>query len=143
MAKKPSRKSTTPRSQQPAAPAKVLREFIARRGMSATKVAHSLGVPPNRITRVLSGARGITADTTLRLARYFGTTPQYWMNLQTEYELQLARRQAGMHIAKRINLSTAYGCEIIGPRFPRPGKRHRDQVPEAIRPRPAGLIAKL
>ena len=61
-----------------------------------------LTVPPNRISAILRGRRGISADTALRLARYFGTSPQLWMNLQKAYELRVAEFEWGKHIEKRV-----------------------------------------
>lgn len=62
--------------------------------LSRNALARALGVPPNRITRIVGGERAITADTALRLARYFRTSPQFWLNLQTHYDLTLATRTA-------------------------------------------------
>ena len=62
----------------------------------------ALGVPVNRITQILNGQRGVTADTALRLARYFGTTPQLWLNLQQTWELRRAEIDAGDQIIARI-----------------------------------------
>ena len=61
-----------------------------------------LGVPTNRITAILGGRRGITADTALRLSRYFGTTPQLWLNLQQAFELRVAEIESGSDIAERV-----------------------------------------
>jgi addiction module HigA family antidote len=60
--------------------------------LSANALAQALGVPPNRISLILAGERGVTADTALRLARAFGTTPEFWLNLQQSYELRLAEQ---------------------------------------------------
>jgi antitoxin HigA-1 len=76
----------------------VLDEF----GMSANALAQALGVPTNRITAILKGERAVTADTALRLARYLGTTPEFWLNLQTAYELRLAQRGAGKTIKRQV-----------------------------------------
>ena len=67
-------------------------------GMSATELARRLDVPPNRITAILKGQRGITGDTALRLAHFFGTSPEFWLNLQSLYELRTAQRKAGKAI---------------------------------------------
>lgn len=67
-------------------------EFMGPLGLSANALAHALHVPANRITAILNGTRGITADTALRLARYFGTTPEFWMGMQTDYDLRKAMR---------------------------------------------------
>ena len=65
----------------------LLEDFIEGFGITQNKVAVAIGVPPRRINEIVHGKRRITADTAARLARYFGTTPQFWLNLQTTYEL--------------------------------------------------------
>lgn len=65
----------------------LLEDFIEGFGITQNKVAVAIGVPPRRINEIVHGKRGITADIAARLARYFGTTPQFWLNLQTTYEL--------------------------------------------------------
>jgi len=83
----------------PVTPGEILREdFMKPFGLSANALAKTLQVPPNRITAILNGTRSITADTALRLARYFNTTPQSWMNLQKNYELEVAKREMGQAI---------------------------------------------
>jgi len=78
----------------PVTPGEVLRlEFMEPTGLSAHALARATGVPTNRITAILHGTRGITADTALRLARHFGTSAEMWMNLQTTYDLEAARRK--------------------------------------------------
>jgi addiction module HigA family antidote len=69
----------------------LLSEFIEPLGLSARALAAILDVPPNRLTELIKGRRGVTADTALRLSRYFGTTPEFWMNLQSAHDLSLAR----------------------------------------------------
>lgn len=72
-------------------------EFLAPLGLSATALAGELGVPANRLTEMIAGRRGMTADTALRLAKRFGTSPEFWMNLQTMHDLSkavLAQRSA-------------------------------------------------
>jgi len=66
--------------------------------MSAAELARKLDVPTNRVTQILNGARAITGDTALRLAHFFGTSPQFWLNLQSLYELRLAQNKAGRSI---------------------------------------------
>jgi addiction module HigA family antidote len=73
---------------------------IAELGVSARELARRINVPPNRITQIIRGQRGITGDTALRLGRWFGTGPELWMNLQKTYELNLARREVGKEIEK-------------------------------------------
>ena len=67
----------------------LLEDFIEGFGITQNKVAVAIGVPPRRINEIVHGKRGITVDTAARLARYFGTTPQFWLNLQTTYELDM------------------------------------------------------
>lgn len=67
-----------------------LAEELGELGMSAAELARQLQVPTNRITGIINGQRAITADTALRLAHFFGTSPEFWLNLQNLYELQLA-----------------------------------------------------
>ena len=75
----------------PIHPGEVLMEdFLEGFGVTQNKLAVSIGVPPRRINEIVHGKRGITADTALRLGRYFGVSPQSWLNLQTQYELKLA-----------------------------------------------------
>jgi addiction module HigA family antidote len=85
----------------PIHPGEVLGDELEELDMSARKLADLLGVPSNRLSQIIAGKRDITADTALRLARYFGTTPDFWMNLQTAYDLDLAQQSAGGAI-KRI-----------------------------------------
>lgn len=87
---------------RPVHPGEILREELEELGMSAKAIARELGVPQNRISDILRGRRGITADTALRLARYFNTTPLLWLNLQKAYELRKAELQAGKDIAKQV-----------------------------------------
>ncbi len=86
----------------PVHPGEILREELDTLGLSANALARALGVPVNRITLILNGQRGITADTALRLARYFGTTPQLWLNLQQTWELRRAEIETGDQIAARV-----------------------------------------
>lgn len=83
-------------------PGEILREELNTIGLSANSLSKELGVPVNRITMILNGQRGVSADTALRLARYFGTTPQLWLNLQKTWELRRAEMEAGSSIAERI-----------------------------------------
>jgi antitoxin HigA-1 len=77
----------------PIHPGEILMEdFIQGFGITQNKLAVSIGVPPRRINEIVHGKRGITADTALRLAKYFGTSAEFWMNLQAHYELRVERR---------------------------------------------------
>lgn len=90
-----SNSSTTTESDliEPIHPGEILMEdFIEGLGITQNKLAVSIGVPPRRINEIVHGKRGITADTAIRLARYFGTSEELWMNLQSNYELRLERR---------------------------------------------------
>jgi len=84
-------------------PGRFLRaEFMKPHGLTANALAGALHVPANRITAILKGQRGITADTALRLSRYFGTTPDFWLNLQKDYELRMAKEAALAEIESLI-----------------------------------------
>jgi addiction module HigA family antidote len=79
-------------------PGEHLAEELEALGMSATELARQLQVPTNRITGILNGHRAITGDTALRLGHFFGTSPQFWLNLQSLYELRLAEQKVGKAI---------------------------------------------
>ena len=87
---------------RPVHPGEILREELETLGLSANELSKELGVSANRIRMILAGRRGVSADTALRLARYFGTTPQLWMNLQKAWELRRAEIKAGREIAECI-----------------------------------------
>jgi addiction module HigA family antidote len=87
----------------PVHPGETLREdFLKPLGLTVNRLATELFVAATRINDIARGRRAITADTALRLARYFGTTPQFWMNLQSNYDLELAEDQRGQEIAGRV-----------------------------------------
>lgn len=92
----------TKNGMRPVYPGEILREELDALGLSANALARALGVLMNRITLILNGQRGVTADTALRLARYFGTTPQLWLNLQQTWELRRAETERGGQIAARV-----------------------------------------
>ena len=71
-------------------------------GMSVNQLAKELHVPANRLSQIITGKRGISPDTSLRLARYFGFTPEYWLNMQAQYDLEIIRRQSMRKIEKEI-----------------------------------------
>lgn len=83
-------------------PGEQLKVELDEMGMSGAAFAAAIHVPANRITDILRQKRGITADTALRLARYFGTTADYWMHLQKAYELRLAEQTIGKEITKTV-----------------------------------------
>jgi addiction module HigA family antidote len=88
---------------KPIRPGEILREdFMRPLALSMNALARGLGVPPNRISAILSGRRAITADTALRLERYFGVGAQTWLNLQSGYELRVTQRRAGARIARTV-----------------------------------------
>jgi antitoxin HigA-1 len=87
---------------RPVHPGEILREELDVLELSANALAAALDVPGNRITAILNGQRGITADTALRLSRYLGTTAEFWLNLQKSYELRLAEREAGKQIKETV-----------------------------------------
>jgi antitoxin HigA-1 len=82
-------------------------------GLTAKKLADVIEVPPNRLYQLLAGKRNFTADTALRLSQYFGMSADFWMNLQSAYELDLARQQAGKAIQKIPRRS-----QMMEPRVP-------------------------
>jgi addiction module HigA family antidote len=84
----------------PIHPGEILADELQEIGMTAKKLADVIEVPPNRLYQILAGKRNITADTALRLSRYFGMSADFWMNLQTAYELDLARRESGKAIQR-------------------------------------------
>ena len=86
----------------PIHPGEILAEELAELGLSARALAKALRMPPGRIAAILRGRRGITADTARRLARFFGTTPQVWLNLQRNYELRRTETRAGREIATTV-----------------------------------------
>jgi len=85
---------------EPIHPGETLREDLDALGMSAAELARRIEVPTNRITGILNGRRAITGDTALRLGRFFGTTGEFWLNLQKLYELRLAEEKSGAAIAR-------------------------------------------
>ena len=93
---------------EPIHPGEILMEdFIEGFGITQHKLAVSIGVPPRRINEIVHGKRGITADTAIRLARYFGTSEEFWMNLQSNYELRLQRRALKNTVAAITPLQVA------------------------------------
>lgn len=92
----------------PIHPGEILMEdFLEGFGITQNKLAVSIGVPPRRINEIVHGKRAITADTALRLGRYFGVDPQFWLNLQTRYELELAQDRVSDQVAAITPLKVA------------------------------------
>lgn len=92
---------------RPVHPREILREELDLLGISASAFSKDLDVPANRVTMILNGQRGVSADTALRLARYFDTTPQLWLNLQKTWELRQVEIATGREIAKRVKPRSA------------------------------------
>jgi antitoxin HigA-1 len=91
-----------PNNLRPIHPGEILREELDEIGLSASALAKALRVPPNRITAILNQRRSISADTALRLGRYFATTPEFWLNLQQSFDLKSARLEAGNRIESDV-----------------------------------------
>ena len=85
-------------AREPIHPGEFLQDELAELDMSAAELARVIHVPPNRISQILAGKRNISADTALRLGRWFGTGPRIWLNLQQAYELDLAQQRLGDRI---------------------------------------------
>jgi addiction module HigA family antidote len=83
-------------------PGRLLKRELEARQVSANRLAIDLGVPSGRITDILSGRRSITADTAVRLGRYFGNRPQFWLDLQSQYNIAIIERERGTEIARRV-----------------------------------------
>jgi antitoxin HigA-1 len=88
-------------------PGEHLKEELRELEMSAAELARRLRVPTNRVTAILNGRRAITGDTALRLAHFFGTTAEFWLNLQSLYEIRIAQRKAGKSIQALPTLKLA------------------------------------
>jgi len=80
----------------------LLEEFLKPLGISINRLARELGVPPGRIGDIVNGKRSITADTALRLGRFFGVSAEIWLNLQADYDLRVAQRKSGAEIERRV-----------------------------------------
>ena len=83
-------------------PGRLLKREVAARKLSANRLSLDIGVPSGRITHILNGRRGITADTAVRLGRYFGNSAQFWLDLQSQYDIAVVERENGEEIAKRV-----------------------------------------
>jgi antitoxin HigA-1 len=88
-------------------PGRILRRELDARKLSANRLALDLGVPSGRITDILNARRSISADTALRLARYFGNSAQFWLDLQSQYDIAIAEREHGAEIKKRVHPADA------------------------------------
>ena len=95
--------ATAHRLLDPIHPGEILaEEFLKPSGLSANALAKALDVPVTRVSEIVRGRRGVSADTALRLARYFGTSAELWLGLQAEYDLRVARRAVGEQIRRRV-----------------------------------------
>ncbi len=102
------RKATKQRLLDPVHPGEILlEEFMKPLGVSINRLARDIAVPPGRISAIVNGKRAITADTAMRLGRYFGTSPEVWMGLQADYELRIAKLTVGPEIEKRVQRHAA------------------------------------
>jgi addiction module HigA family antidote len=81
-------------------PGEVLADELEEIGVSPTELARQLAVPPNRISQIIQGKRAISGDTALRLGHWFGTSPQFWLNLQSAYDVRIAEKLSGAEIRK-------------------------------------------
>ncbi len=88
-------------------PGRMLRRELNARHMSANRLALDLGVPSGRITDILNGRRSITADTAVRLGRYFGNRPQFWLDLQSQFDIAVVERERGQEISRRVQPADA------------------------------------
>ena len=88
-------------------PGRLLKREIQARGLSANRLALDLGVPSGRITDILNARRSVTADTAVRLGRYFGNSAQFWIDLQGQYDIAVIERDRGPEIARRVRPADA------------------------------------
>ena len=88
-------------------PGRLLKRELVARDLSANRLALDIGVPSGRITDILNGRRSITADTAVRLGRYFGNSAQFWLDLQSQYDIALVEREHGVEIARRVRPADA------------------------------------
>ena len=85
----------------------LLEEFMRPLGVSINRLARDISVPPGRVSAIVNGTRAISADTALRLGRYFGVSPEIWVGLQADYDLRLAERTVGAEVEKRVHRHAA------------------------------------
>ena len=84
----------------PIHPGSILNDELIELNLTATALARAINVPANRITQIIQGKRTITGDTALRLGHWFGNSPQFWLNLQSQYDLRIAEAEAGKEVQK-------------------------------------------
>lgn len=88
-------------------PGRLLKRELAARQLSANRLSLDIGVPSGRITDIVNGRRGITADTAVRLGRYFGNSAQFWLDLQSQYDIAMVEQKHGADIARRVRPADA------------------------------------
>lgn len=114
------KRKETAMARTPIHPGEILADELEETGLSAKQLADVIDVPPNRLYQILAGKRAMTADTALRLSQYFGMAAEFWMNLQSAYELDLARQEHGTATsgfrgaARRSSLDQLPNCEPFG-----------------------------
>ena len=96
-------------------PGEILADELDSLGVTPTELSHQIKVPANRVTQIIHGQRGITGDTALRLGHWFGTSAQFWLNLQSAYDIRVAEQRAGEEIA---NLPVRQGARGAAPLLP-------------------------
>ena len=97
-----------PKNLEPIHPGEILHEeFLKPMGLGISQLARAIDVPPGRISQIVRGQRAISADTALRLGRYFSMSPETWLDLQSDYELRLARRTVGKDIERAVKARVA------------------------------------
>ena len=97
-------------------PGLVLKDELAELNITPTEFARQIDVPPNRVSQIISGKRAITGDTALRLGHWFGTDPQFWINLQAQYELAVAGKETG-DVIKRLPTKASLPVQLEQPRL--------------------------
>jgi addiction module HigA family antidote len=103
-----SKSSTITRGETPVVhPGRLLKRELNARALSANRLSLDLGVPSGRITDILNGRRAITADTAVRLGRYFGNSPQFWLDLQSQYDIAVVEKERGSEIARQVRPADA------------------------------------
>lgn len=103
-----------PKKLPPVHPGEILlEEFLKPLGMSMNKLADELHMPANRVTQIVEGTRSITGETALRLARYFGTSPEFWLGMQKDYDLQVARDEFEAEVDRQVGRVRRQPKEII------------------------------
>jgi addiction module HigA family antidote len=90
----------------------LLEEFLSPLGLSQYRLAKETSVPPRRINEIVRGKRSISADTALRLARYFGTSERYWLNLQTRHDLEVEKDRLGSRLSREVKVMQTIGARI-------------------------------